>query len=106
MDSKNFAIGALSTIATILLVGLAVIHSRPAPAVASGMMARAGSYQLVVGADASGDQELLYVLNNAQGLMITYRFHPGKNEIQIVQGIDLSQLSGPPKPKTGRRRRP
>lgn len=106
MDSRNFAIGALSTIATILLVGLAVIHSRPAPAVASGMTARAGSYQLVVGADATGDQELLYVINNAVGRMIVYRFDPGRKQIHTVQGIDLAQLSTPQKPQGGRRRRP
>ena len=95
MDSKNFAIGALSTIATILFVGLLVIHTRPDVAVASGMAARVGSYQLVVGADASGDEELLYVFNNALGRMITYRFNPNNNQIEIIQGIDLSQLAPP-----------
>ncbi len=104
MDSRNFAIGALSTIATILFVGLLVIHTRPEVAVASGMTARAGSYQLVVGADSSGDQELLYVFNNALGRMIAYRFNPNDNRIEIVQGIDLSQLAPPPqKGRRGRR---
>lgn len=107
MDSKNFAIGALSTTATILLVGLLVIHSRPTVAVASGMTARAGSYQLVVGADASGDQELLYIINNAVGRMVVYRFEPTKNQIQSLQGIDLSELgSKPASPKGRRGRRP
>lgn len=92
--------------ATILFVGLLVIHSRPAPAMASGMVASAGSYQLVVGADATGDQELLYVINNAAGLMIAYRFDPGRKQILIVQGVDLSTLSGPAPKKGGRGRRP
>lgn len=105
MDSRNFAIGALSTIATILFVGLLVINTRPDVAVASGMTASAGSYQLVVGADASGDQELLYVFDNARGRMIAYRFNPNNNQIDIVQGIDLSQLAPPPQ-KSRRGRRP
>ena len=105
MDSKNFTIGALSTIATILLVGLLVINTRPDVAVASGMTARAGNYQLVVGADASGDEELLYVFNNALGRMIVYRFNPNNNQIQQVTGIDLSRLVPQPK-QQGRRRRP
>lgn len=107
MDSRNFAIGALSTIATILFVGLLVINTRPDVAVASGMTAQAGSYQLVVGTDATADQELLYIFNNALGRMITYRFNPNNNQIEILNGVDLSKLTSPPKQQKRRRgRRP
>lgn len=92
MDSKNYAIGVLSTISMILIVGLLVIHSQPEEALASGMTVRGGSYQLTVGADVSGDQELVYVLNASVDRLIVYRFDSARNQIQLDQGIDLAEL--------------
>ena len=42
MDSKNFAIGILSTTAVILLAALVIIHTRPDPAFASGVTTTSG----------------------------------------------------------------
>ena len=114
MDSKNFAIGVLSTTAIILLVGLLVIHSRPETAMASGMTAKVGTYLLTVGMDPSGDQELLYVINAAKERMIVYRFEPNRGQIQLLQGIELSEIrqanepqqKQPPPKKRSRSRRP
>ena len=113
MDSKNYAIGVLSTVSAILIVGLLVIHSRPDAALGSGMTVRGGTYQLTVGADVSGDQELVYVLNASVDRLIVYRFDSATNQIQLDQGIDLAELRSanqgttPKKPRgRGRGRRP
>ena len=113
MDSKNFAIGVLSTITMILFVGLLVIHSRPDIALASGMTARGGSYQLTVGRDVSGDVELLYLFNASADRMIVYEFNAATNQLRIKQGIDLAEIRAANEPtakkkpaKRGRGRRP
>ena len=98
MDSRNFAIGILSTTATMLLVGLFVIQSRPAPAVASGMTVAGGAYTMTVGRDAMNDQDFLYVLHGPTERLIVYRFDPGRRRIEIVHGVDLSMLEGPGQP--------
>ncbi len=92
MDSRNFAIGVLSTTAVILLVGLFVIHSRPEVAMASGMTAKGGTYLLTVGMDPSGDQELLYVINTPAERMIVYRFDPNRGAIELAEGVELSEI--------------
>ena len=115
MDSKNFAIGILSTTAAILLVGVLIIHSRPSPALASGVTETGGNYVLTVGTYTINDEELLFVIDSSALKMITYRFHTGKGEIQIADAIDLQQMrdataaaAQPSKPTTKRRggRRP
>ena len=95
MDSKNFAIGILSTTAVILFVGLVIINTRPEPAFASGMTAAGGGYQLTVGNDGDNDQELLYIVNASTQRLIVYRFDLAKNQIQIIEGIELANLIQP-----------
>ena len=92
MDSKNFAIGILSTTAVILLVGLFFLNTRPQAAWASGMTTGAGDYVLTVGLDASADEELVYVIDAPGQKLIVYRFDTGRQQIEIVQGIDLAEL--------------
>ena len=108
MDTKNLTIGVLSTTALILLVGLLVIHTRSAPAFASGMTTTSGDFVMTVGSDASGDQELVYVLDVPVGRLIAYRFNSGRQAIEILQGIDLNEIrqaaAGTTKPTRGRRR--
>lgn len=108
MDTKNLTIGVLSTTALILLVGLLVIHTRPAPAFASGMTTTSGDFVMTVGSDASGDQELVYLLDVPVGRLIAYRFNSGRQSIEILQGIDLNAMrkpaTGKAKPSRGRRR--
>ena len=113
MDSRNFAIGVLSTTATILLVGLFVIHSRPATVQASGMTVSGGAYTMTVGRDPSGDQDYVYVLTGPSKRIVAYRFDAGRQRIEIVQGIDLATLNPPGTPQGApggkqapRRRRP
>ena len=115
MNSKNFAIGILSTTAAILLVGILIIHSRPAPVMASGVTESGGSYVLTVGTFTINDEELLFVINAPAEKMITYRFNTGRGQIEIADKIDLRQMreaSAPaapqqkPKPKRRGGRRP
>ena len=109
MDSKNFAIGILSTTAVMLLVGIMIIHSRPAPALASGMAASAGNYVMTVGNVSTNDEELVFIVNNQDKKMLVYRFDAGRREVQIVQGIrldDLPKAAGAQGNQPKKRRRP
>ena len=91
MDSKNFAIGVLSTTAMILLVGLLIISTRPDPAYASGMTATSGNYSLTVGR-ISPAEEVLYVIDTSQEKLLTYSFDTGRRSIVPIQIIDLNQV--------------
>ena len=92
MNSKDFAIGILSTTAAILFVGFLVINSRSEPAWASGMTTSGGDYVMTVGRDVSGDEELVYVIDGPGQKLIVYRFDSARQQIQIVKGIDLAEL--------------
>lgn len=110
MDSKNFAIGVLSTTALILLVGLIVIQSRPAPVRADGMTTHGGDYVMTVGALNRPDEDLLYIIDAPAEKMIAYRFDARTQRIEIVQGTDLAQMRSASAPakrkKSPSRRRP
>lgn len=95
MDSKNFTIGILSTTAVILLVGLLLLNSDAPPAWGSGMTTDAGDYVLSVGRYESDDEELVYIIDTPGERLIAYRFDGRRGQIEIVQGIDLSELRQP-----------
>ena len=92
MDNRNFAIGVLSTTAVVLLVGLVVVHSRPQPVMADGMTILAGDYSMTVGALTQVDEDWLYVIDNPEKKLISYRFNTTSGEIEVVQGIDLGEI--------------
>jgi len=116
MNSKDFAIGVLTTTATILLVGLLVIGSRSQPALAGGMTDDNGPYVITVSTLTIGDEEVVLVLNAPEEKLIAYRFDAAKRELAVLAGIDFAQVraaaSGattPPKAtksKKSKRRRP
>lgn len=114
MDSRNFAIGILSTTAMILLVGLFIIHTRPQPAFASGLTTTNGDYVITVGTTTINDEELVYVIDAPAEKMMAYRFRAGQNEIQRVDLINLGDMrkstnqppSKNPKKRGRRGRRP
>jgi len=92
MDSKNFAIGVLSTTATILLVGVILLYSRTDIVRADGMTASGGGYVVTVGNLTWNDEELVYVIDATTDKMIVYRFDGNRRQIELVQGIDFSEM--------------
>jgi len=108
MNSKNFAIGVLSTTATILLVGLILLHSRSNDALANGMTTSGGGYVVTVGNLTWNDEQVVYVVDASTDKMVVYRFNGGRHEIELLQGIDFAELkraaapadSQQPKPRT------
>ena len=95
MNSKNLAIGVLSTTAVVLFVGLVIINAQTTPVRADGMTTSGGDYVLAVGGVNKPDEEYLYLLDTSAQKLIAYRFDTGKRQIEIVQGIDLTQLQRP-----------
>jgi hypothetical protein len=113
MDSRNFVIGLLSTTAAILLVGVVVVMTRPTPALAAGMTTSGGDYILTVGTGTPLDEEFVYVVDTAAHKMLAYRFDANRGSIEIIQGVDLSELRqgagnapGGQNPPPGRSRQP
>jgi hypothetical protein len=109
VQSKDFAIGVLSTTAVILFVGLILISSRPEPAYASGMGDRGGDYIMLSG-ELRDAEEGLYIIDTQTDLMIAYRFDLTRNRVLVRGGTDLkrfmagTQRTGNPKKGRGRRR--
>ncbi len=99
MDSRNFAIGILSTTATVLLVGIVLLHSRPDVARAGGMTTAGSRYIVTVGSITQIDEELVYVLDTSMDRMIVYRFDGIRRQLEVLQGINLAELnrSSPPR---------
>ena len=91
MDSKNFAIGVLSTTAVILLVGVLIIHSQSSPAQAAGMTTAGGKYVMTVGAIEPAE-ELVFVINSTAQKMHIYRFDVGRSRIERVERVDLKRM--------------
>ncbi len=108
MNSKDLAIGVLSTTAVILFVGLIILNTQPTPVYASGMSDRGGDYILVTGA-MWAQEELLYVINSAENKMMIYRFDTQTGQIKAHGPASLDQFfSGRPArlaPKGRRSRR-
>ena len=83
-------IGLLSTTATILLVGVVVVMTRPAPALAAGMTASGGDYIITVGTGTQIDEEFVYVVDTSAHKMLAYRFDGNRGSLEIISGVDLS----------------
>ncbi len=93
MNSKDFAIGILSTTAAILLVGVLIIHSRPAPAFASGMSVTGGEYTMTVGNYTQNDEEVVFVVDSrGKPKLVVYRFNTGTHQIEVADAISLDQM--------------
>lgn len=95
MDSKNFAIGVLSTTAVILLSALILLHQLPQPTLASGMGDRGGDYILLSG-EMWEQEEILYVIDTNLDKMITYRYDLGRGQLEVGSVGNLKDaLRGP-----------
>ncbi len=97
MDSKNFAIGVLSTTAVILFVGLLVLETRPQPAYAASMNAQGGDYLVATG-QLQDTEELLYVIDARNQVLVVYRFDINRKQINLTDRQDLRALAPASKP--------
>ena len=107
MDSRNFAIGVLSTTAVVLFVGLVLVQTQPEPAQAFGMNAQGGDYLLITG-QLEPSEELLYVIDARSERMLIYRCDVNRRQIQRVSGQSLGQIreaAAPEAEKTDNTRR-
>ena len=97
MNSKDLTIGILSTTAVILLTGLFIIHSRPAPAYAASMTAQTGDYVIANG-HVHNDEEVLYVINKATERLVVYRVNLRAGQIEVAHGPEdlktMRELTG------------
>jgi len=100
-NSKDFAIGILTTTAVILLVGIVVVQTRPDSAYAAGMTAAGGDYVLAVGRIQRTPEELLYVIDSVEEKLVVYKCDGAKRQVQITDTVDLKRLrEGSDAPKT------
>ena len=93
MNSKDLAIGVLSTTAVVMLVGLILLNAQPQPAYASGMGDRGGDYIMLTGSMWE-KEELLYIFNTAEGKMMVYRYDLQTNQILARGPADMGRLLG------------
>ena len=114
-DRRDVAIGALSIVAVILFVTLFLSDRGGAPpAFADGMSVSGGDYVVAVGGAVLADEDFVYVIDIPMERVIAYRFDAARQQIEIVQGVELSELrteadgtsptTGPAKPTSPRRR--
>ena len=91
-DPRNFAIGVLSTTASILFVGLLLLQNQSQTASAAGMTTSGGNYILTVGRLNQTDEELLYLIDSGSDKLIAYRFDATRRSIEVFQGVDLGEI--------------
>ena len=103
MESKNLAIGVLSTTAVILFVGLVLVQTQPAPVYASGMGDGGGDYVIVSGA-LWDREEILYVIDSELLRLRTYKYDLNRNTIAVGPGEELQRYFNPQGNPTRRRR--
>ncbi len=111
MRSKDFSIGVLSITATILFVGLVIIHATSTPTVYGfGQRDRGGDYIVATG-QLDEAVELLYVLDAAVPSLAVYHFDPNRGGLFLDDLSDLRALvareagAGAAPPPRGRKRR-
>ena len=90
--NKNLAIGILSVTATILLVGLVMVHTPPQAHGAAGAGVQSGDYMLVNG-QLKVDEELFYLIDAGSEKLVVYRFDQrSRQAFGPTQSIDLAAL--------------
>jgi hypothetical protein len=94
LGRSDFAVGVLSVTAVVLFVSLLLVQSTPRAALGNGMASYGGNYAMGVGTLSIGDEDVLYVIDNAKQKMIAYRYDTGRNQIVVMQGVDLGSLRG------------
>ncbi|RJP32738.1 MAG: hypothetical protein C4547_13560 [Phycisphaerales bacterium] len=91
--NKDLTIGVLSVTALILLVGLVIVQTRPAPAFAAGMTTSGGDYVMSIGkVQRSSPDDLLYVIDTVEEKMIAYTCDVNRRELKMTDAVDLKKL--------------
>jgi hypothetical protein len=106
IDSKDFAIGVLGTMAVILFTAILVFEAPQAPVFADGMTVAKDDYILTVGAATRNDEDLVYVIDTSVDRMGAYRFNNGRRQIELIQMISLAEMRSGAQPAPQRSRRP
>ena len=88
MNSKNFAIGILTTTSAILLVGVLLMGRMADVARAGSMTVSGGDYTVAVGRINSRD-EVLYIIDAPTQRMGMFRFDSGARKIVLIAGEEL-----------------
>lgn len=94
MNAKDLAIGVLSITATILLVGLVIVHATAPPARASSTSVYAGDFTVTAGR-VTRDSELLYVVDNFSRRFLAYTVDRRSGRITIADKAELGVAVGP-----------
>ncbi|MFO0973720.1 MAG: hypothetical protein U1A27_09820 [Phycisphaerae bacterium] len=92
IDRQTFAIGVLSITAAVLLVGILVVASLPAPALAVGQTDRGGDYLMVTSQFNTGT-ELVFVVDGAVGRMIAYAYNLNTHGLQLWDQLEFSRVT-------------
>jgi hypothetical protein len=91
MDNKNFSIGVLSVTATILFVGLVIVHTSTSPALGYAQNDRGGDYIISTG-QLDSAVELVYVLDAGGPSMAVYHYDPSRSVLVLDDAQDLRPL--------------
>ncbi len=91
MNTKNFAIGILTTTSAILLVGVLLMGRMADVAQAGSMTVSGGDYTLTVGRLNSRD-EVLYIIDAPTQRLGMFRFDSGARKIVLVAGEELGRV--------------
>ena len=90
-NRDTFAIGVLSVTATILLVGVLVVVSLPAPAMALGELDRGGDYVMLT-SQFLANWELVFITDGAVGRMGAYFYNLNNQTILLWDSVELARF--------------
>lgn len=94
VDARTFAIGVLGVTACILLVGIVLLASSPAPSYATGMNDRSGDYILLT-QQLTTTNEGVIVIDAASKQLVMYAFDQNANRIEMLGRFKLDKLRKP-----------
>lgn len=92
IDRQDLAIATLSIIALFLFLGLLFSARGGNTAFADGMSVSGGDYVIAVGGATLADEDYVYVVDVPMERVIAYRFDAARQQIEVVQGIELGPL--------------
>jgi hypothetical protein len=95
-DRRDLAIGVLAITAVVLFVALFLTERGSGTAFADGMSVSGGDYVFAVGGAVLADEDFAYIVDVPMERIIAYRFDAARQQIEVVQGIELAELRKDP----------